>query len=107
MIPTLVNLRTHKGPVHWIDRSSRILGNPFSIGPNCTREQSVDLFQDYFDKNIKESPSFRQAVLDLRNHEFIGCWCTPLLCHGDIYIRYLKEIEDESDVAPAEDEGCV
>jgi len=95
MIPTLLNLRTYKGPVTRIDRSNRLLGNPYPIGPHCTREQSLDRFQEYFDRMIVECPSFKAAVLDLLNVEYIGCWCTPLPCHGNIYIEYLRSIEDE------------
>jgi hypothetical protein len=58
--------------------------NPYPLS-KYTRSQSMKLYEKY----IRES--------DLYNHlgelkgKVLGCWCKPLLCHGDILIKLMKE----------------
>lgn len=98
-MPILVNLRIYKGnDVIFIDRRS-ILGNPYKITLTCTREQSIAKYKERFDKLIESSPRFKMAVLGLMGKK-IGCWCTPLACHGDIIIDYLKRMGDDNEQSP-------
>ena len=90
----LVNLRRifnyTDDAVVYIDRRNKLLGNPYRITATCTREQSIQKFKEDFDIRIKEDKEFQQAVEALRG-QILACWCTPLPCHGDIYIEYLKK----------------
>ena len=74
-----------------IDRRS-IFGNPFKITPTCTREDSIRKYKGRFDRLIYRDSHFEQAVKLLRGHT-LGCWCTPLPCHGDVIIEYLEGLE--------------
>lgn len=93
---TLVNLHTYKGKDYMlIDRRTRF-GNPFRIGAfhfylkrKLTREDTIMLFRERFERMIKNYPKFRTAVEKLRGKK-LACWCTPLPCHGDVYIEYLE-----------------
>ncbi|KKM72796.1 hypothetical protein LCGC14_1416870 [marine sediment metagenome] len=70
-----------------IDRTT-IFGNPFKIKKGCTRKQSIEKFKSYFYNRIKTDKVFRQRIKALGGH-VLGCWCKPLLCHGDIIVEYL------------------
>lgn len=58
--------------------------NPYPLS-KYTRAQSMKLYEKY----IRGS--------DLYNHlgelkgKVLGCWCKPLLCHGDILVKLMKE----------------
>lgn len=64
------------------------LGNPFRIGPGMTREQSVEAFRQYFEERIKTDHEYKRQVEGLRGKR-IGCFCKPLMCHGDVYVEWL------------------
>jgi len=96
---TVVNKRTHKPTANdvYIGRPS-VLGNPFThIADKRTlaqyvvgsREQAVQMYREYFLKQIKENKAFRTAFVDLigkcQYHDVnLVCWCAPQSCHGDI-----------------------
>lgn len=81
-------------------------GNPFSSIHTATptikvnsREEAVENFELWIRgkafKNVE--PSRRQWILDnldLLKDKHLGCWCAPRLCHGEIYIKLLKEKRD-------------
>ena len=88
----LVNLRTYRGPDYTpIDRRM-IFGNPFRISSQRTCEESVRLFEKYFKRRIRKDVVFRTAVKALRGQR-LACWCTPLVCHGDVYVSYLESLK--------------
>lgn len=97
MKTTLINYRTYnldKSKVTPIDRRSPF-GNPFRIGNGgWTREDVIRLYRKWFYGRIEEMPIFKKKVLALRGHT-LGCWCTPLPCHGDVIIKYLNGLEME------------
>lgn len=98
MKTTLVNVRTYRGSmdgVVLIDRRTPY-GNPFRIGDwnvglarKLTREDCVELFKVHFWCRMNEDASFRSAVERLRGKK-LACWCTPLACHGDVYVEYFE-----------------
>jgi len=71
-----------------IDRQS-IFGNPFRIGRDGDRAEVIDLFESYFRRRLIKDPSFRSAVLRLKDFNTLKCWCSPLPCHGDVIARLL------------------
>ena len=96
MKTTVINLRTHRGLVDivLIDRRTEY-GNPHRIGAwsdrfqrKMTREDVLVLFQEDFDRNIKE-PAFRARVRRLAGKKIAG-WCAPFACHGDTYVQWLE-----------------
>ena len=95
MKTVVVNIREEPFD-EYIGRAGRgedgYLGNPFRIGPGMTREQSVERFRQYFEERIKNDPEYRKRVEGLRGKR-IGCFCKPLICHGDVYVEWLNKME--------------
>ena len=94
MKTTLINYRTYnldKSKVTPIDRRS-IFGNPFHIGQNGTRQEVINAYEEWFYERITHSAKFQDAVEQLKG-KTLGCWCTPLPCHGDVIIEYLEGLE--------------
>lgn len=94
---TLVNLRTYKGSDYVLIDRRTIYGNhQFKIGVynfylkrKLTREDCVSLFRKQFNNRIKNYPKYRAKVEKLRGKK-LACWCTPLACHGDVYVEYFE-----------------
>ena len=63
-------------------------GNPFEIGPGCSREQAVAKYEVY----IRRRPDLLARLPELVGKR-LGCYCAPLLCHGDILIKLMYEQE--------------
>lgn len=68
----------------YIGRPSK-WGNPFTIGPDVTREQAIELYEEW----IEEQPHLLASLGELRG-KTLGCYCHPLPCHGDV----LAELAD-------------
>lgn len=66
-----------------------MLGNPYVIGRDGTREEVIAKFRVYFYRRIHDDIVYCQAVGELRGLK-IGCCCAPMPCHGDIYVEYLE-----------------
>jgi hypothetical protein len=90
----LINYRTYnldKSKVTPIDRRS-IFGNMFHIGEDGTREEVIESYKNWFNTMIKTCPQFRRNIQTLKG-KTLGCWCTPLPCHGDVIIEYLEGLK--------------
>ena len=72
-----------------IDRTT-VFGNPFLINEYCTREQSVKFFAYYFYHKMYHDKYFCFKVEKELKGKTLGCWCSPLACHGDIIVAYLE-----------------
>lgn len=68
----------------YIGRPSK-WGNPFVIGKDGSREEVIEKFRNYLSQNVK----LLSELYELRDKR-LGCFCSPLPCHGDI----LKEFVD-------------
>lgn len=55
-------------------------GNPFSIGRDGTRQEVIQQFREYLDKNVVLKAQARQEL----KGKILGCWCAPLACHADV-----------------------
>ena len=94
---TLVNLHTYQGSDYVLIDRRTIFGNhQFKIGVynfylkrKLTREDCVDLFRVQFNRRIKNDSKFRAKVKELDGQK-LACWCTPLSCHGDVYVEYFE-----------------
>ena len=62
-------------------------GNPFLIGDEYTRAESLDAFRMAFWANdLTVTPE--RARADLAGYDFLSCWCRlDEECHVDEYIR--------------------
>lgn len=95
---------------YYIGRGS-ILGNPYThikdrdtkalyVVP--TRDEAIERYSHHFDVMYQGNDSFRKRIDEIydkyKNGEeiYLGCYCKPLPCHGDIIAeklqrRYIKE----------------
>jgi len=80
----VVNIRTAPYDVY-IGRPSPF-GNPFVIGRDGTREEVVEKYKQWL---LSQPELIEKARAELKGKS-IGCFCSPLACHGDV----LKEIID-------------
>lgn len=69
----------------YIGRPSR-WGNPFSIGRDGTRAEVIAKYEAW----IVTQPELLAALPDLAG-KTLGCWCSPLACHGDVLARLADE----------------
>lgn len=96
---TLINLRTYRGVEDYvlIDRRTPLGNHDFKIGAynfflkrEMTREDCVALFRKQFERRMQHDPVYWARVERLRGKK-MACWCTPLACHGDVYLEYFEE----------------
>lgn len=94
--------RHHREPLGaavriYIGRGSP-LGNPFPIGPSCTREESVQKYDLWLQEQIQNPTSAALAALRniIRTAQAspveIECYCAPRLCHGTGVIRTCQQL---------------
>lgn len=83
-LPKVYNRKTDVLPTtaRYVGRGSPF-GNPFIMGPHGTREEVIQKFTDWVEKN---------ALLRKRiKKELVGCDlvcnCAPEPCHGDILLK--------------------
>ncbi len=61
-------------------------GNPFPIGPKCSREQAIAKYEIY----IRRRPDLLAQLPKLVGKR-LGCYCVPLPCHGHVLIKLMQE----------------
>lgn len=69
--------------------------NRFKIGRDGSREEVIAKYEKELRLRVENDDEFRQSLLSLKN-KTLGCWCKPGACHGDIIVKIVKEIEEES-----------
>ena len=67
----------------YIGRPSK-WGNPFTIGKDGTRKEVIAKYRKW----ILTQPELLRHLEELRG-KTLGCWCSPLACHGDVLIELL------------------
>lgn len=94
---TVVNRRKESEDVY-IGRGSK-WGNPYThISGKETlaslvvgsRDEAIDLYRKY----ILARPDLLSCLPELRNKR-LGCYCSPLRCHGDVLIELLNELDQQ------------
>ncbi len=77
MNPNVVHCKKKHYDVY-IGRPSK-WGNPFVIGEDGSRKEVIEKYKKY----ILEKFTKEQIQEELKG-KILGCWCSPLDCHGDI-----------------------
>ena len=68
-----------------IDRRSK-WGNPFRIGPACSREQAIARYREDLWRRVRAGEVSLEELAELDGC-WLACWCEPLPCHGDVLAR--------------------
>lgn len=86
---TVVNIHRDEPYDVYIGRAGKgfdgYYGNPCLGG---TRSAKVRAFENYFKGRLKRDPEYKARILALRGKR-LGCFCTPLLCHGHIIAAWV------------------
>lgn len=78
-----------------IDRTTK-WGNPFGHVRDrvtrakfivASRQKAIECYEAW----IKTQPHLMAALPELRG-KVLGCWCSPLACHGDVLVRLANEV---------------
>lgn len=102
------NLRveTHNGPNSFYIGRGSILGNPYThikdrktkaIYEVKDRDEAIDRYSDYFDLMYGSNIAYTKAIDEIYdiyksgNDVYLGCFCKPLRCHGDIIKEKLEK----------------
>ena len=70
----------------YIGRGSK-WGNPFKIDEENDREEVVKNYEHH----LRSDPDLYNDIINLKG-KTLGCYCAPLLCHGDVIRRLGEEI---------------
>lgn len=73
-------------------KKSSIWHNPFKIGSNETREMVIKKYEVYITEQLMTKKIPINRLLELKNKN-LGCWCTPLPCHGDVLLSLLDRFQ--------------
>lgn len=71
-----------------------ILGNPFKLGEDGTRDEVIGKYREWLGQKIEASDpvvmsEMRRIALAASQGEVrLFCWCAPKHCHGDV----IKEV---------------
>ena len=87
MATTVINRKYEKEDIY-IGRGSK-WGNPFKIGPTCTREQAIEQYRTYLWHQIQKRKITIQDLLNLDGKK-LGCYCKPQACHGDVLVKAVQ-----------------
>ena len=104
----IYNLRveTHNGPNSFYIGRGSILGNPYThikdrktkaIYDVKDRDEAIDRYSDYFDLMYGSNIAYTKAIDEIYdiyksgNDVYLGCFCKPLRCHGDIIKEKLEK----------------
>jgi hypothetical protein len=83
-IPKVYNISDPNCPPDalYIGRGSPA-GNKFRIGPDGTRDEVCDKFEQYAESH----PEFKRQLIEYCHGRDLKCFCKPLRCHGDYCLR--------------------
>ena len=87
-IPRVVHCKKEPYDVY-IGRPSKF-GNPFSHKGGTlaqveveTREEAIVCFENY----VYATPWLLKAIKEELKGKTLGCWCSPLACHGEVLLK--------------------
>lgn len=69
-----------------------IWANPYKIGKDGDRNEVLQKYYQYILNKLNSGQIAVEELHKLKGKQ-LGCWCKPELCHGDILVEILKQIE--------------
>jgi len=85
MTTTVVNIRDGSDYDVLIARPGP-WGNPFAIGPQCSREQAIIKYE----MHMRRRPDLLAKLPELVDKR-LGCYCAPLPCHGHVLLGLMQK----------------
>ena len=99
------NKKTYRGEGIYVGRKmpgipGSVLGNPFRIGRDGTREEVVEKYRRWLWEQIKLGNDVyvelkRIADLARRGDVSLVCWCAPNLCHATVIERSVEYLNSK------------
>ena len=71
-------------------KKSSIWANPYKVGKDGKRGEVLKKYREYIRGRLEASPSLQKELLSLKGKN-LGCWCSPLPCHGDTLLKMIEE----------------
>lgn len=84
---TIANIKKGEKYTVYIGRGS-IFGNQFRIGLDGTRGEVIAKYEAC----VQNNDEIMKAIFDLCETDILGCYCSPLPCHGEVIIKLWKEM---------------
>jgi hypothetical protein len=95
---TVVNRRTGQPYDIYAGRPT-LLGNPYAIGVDGTRDEVVEQYEKYAWQRMHKDEKFRGLLLSCENRR-VACWCAPLNCHVEAIARLIERWQTEHSDVP-------
>jgi len=93
ILPTVVHCKKSKFDVYIGRGKGSIWGNPFSHLPSSaaqfrveTRDEAIEKYKDW----ILTQDTLLDKLWTLEG-KVLGCWCSPLRCHGEVLVALCNE----------------
>lgn len=67
-------------------------GNPFVIGPDGTRDEVIDKFENLAERRY--AITNKEALASLHGKPLV-CFCYPKRCHGEVLIKHAARAYEE------------
>ena len=80
----VVNLKCSPYTIY-IGRGSKF-GNKYRLGFDGSREVVIAKHK----KDFYNDPELQEVVWNELKGKTLGCFCSPLACHGDTYVEYIQ-----------------
>ena len=61
-------------------------GNPFKIGVDGTREETIKSYKYY----LMYTPKLMDSLHELKGKDLV-CYCAPLPCHADVLLEWANK----------------
>jgi hypothetical protein len=56
----------------------------------ASRKEAIKKFREYL---LSLDKSELDSILNELKGKTLGCWCKPKLCHGDVYVELINNLE--------------
>lgn len=87
-VPRVVNLRRKQPYDVYIGRPSE-WGNPFVVGRDGSRDQVIEKYRQHLWSQLRAGEKSLDDLTALAGAR-LGCYCSPLPCHGDVIVAAVK-----------------
>jgi len=82
-----------------VDRSNKILGNPFVLEDEAERDKVIEAYREWAEKEYANNFVFHNVIKGLREtvklHGELNlmCWCAPKRCHAEVIKELIERFK--------------